>query len=222
VLDADVVLIDVTSPAPTSAGDVYLHVRDLLAGGGWGVGAAEDGLLLLERTPDAPPLTLDDLPPAFLTFARAGPLQSDQAFAGGGPLRSDPALTRAGAPRLDLAFGRAGEPPAGVSEAGLAPASEALGLLDASLVPSPDGASEPDGPRGVLRTTWLVQRQPPPGARLQFALSLEDGQTAYAWDLADLWWYPPQRWTPGEIVSVDVPGVPLHQFRSWRPIEVGF
>jgi uncharacterized membrane protein len=169
VLDADAILVDVTaSPGPTSAGDVFLRLRDLLAGGGWTVGEARDGLLLLQRTPDAPALTPDDLPPEFFSFVHA-----------------------------------AGPP-------------------GAVLTPSPDGAIEPDGPRWVLHTTWLVDRRPPPGARLEFELTLDDGEQWRAWDLAPLWWYPPERWTPGEVVSIDVPNVPVRRFGSWRAIESGF
>jgi uncharacterized membrane protein len=171
VLDADAVLIDVTaSPGPTSAGDVYLHVRDMLAGGGWSIGHAEDGVLLLERDPEAPPTTPDDLPPEFFSFVRT----ADGASSG------------------------------------------------ATLVPSPDGAIEPDGPRGILRTSWRVVRQPAPGANVQFDLTLSDGQTLRVWDVAPLWWYPPERWAPGQVVTVDVPNVPIQQFRSWQPIVSGF
>jgi uncharacterized membrane protein len=171
VLDADAVLIDVTaSPGPTSAGDVYLRLRDMLSGGGWSIGRAEDGLLLLERKPEAPPLTPDDLPPEFFSF-----VHTDDSGASG-----------------------------------------------ARLLPSPDGAVEPDGPRGILRTTWRVDRQPSAGASLQFDLSLSDGQAQRVWDVAPLWWYPPERWAPGEVITIDVPNVPIHQFRSWRPVLSGF
>ena len=50
--DADHVFLDLrASPAPTSAGDVFLRVQSLLGEGGWRVEAAEDGLLLLARDP---------------------------------------------------------------------------------------------------------------------------------------------------------------------------
>jgi hypothetical protein len=183
VLDADAVLIDVTaSPGPTSAGDVYLRLRDMLSGGGWSIGRAEDGLLLLERKPEAPPLTPDDLPPGFLSFVRAT------------------------------------APEVGGRTAG----TVAHDLQGATLVPSPDAAIEPDGPRGILRTTWRVDRQPSAGASLQFDLSLSDGQAQRVWDVAPLWWYPPERWAPGEVITIDVPNVPIHQFRSWRPVLSGF
>jgi hypothetical protein len=50
VLDADFIFLDLTaSPAPTSAGDVFLRVHALLDDGGWGVVESDDGLLLLRR-----------------------------------------------------------------------------------------------------------------------------------------------------------------------------
>jgi uncharacterized membrane protein len=196
VLDADALLLDVTSPAPTSAGDVYLRVRDLLTNGGWSVAHAQDGLLLLERVPDAPPLAVEDLPAAFVSFARA--------HWGGAAAGVQPSPGAAGIP------------------AGAQPSTDALELIDARLVPGPDGGIEPDGPRGILRTRWLVQRAPATGASLQFDLSLSDGHTQRVWDIPDVWWYPPERWTPGETVSVDVPNVPMRQFRSWQPVASGF
>jgi hypothetical protein len=90
------------------------------------------------------------------------------------------------------------------------------------LVPSPDAAIEPDGPRWVLRTAWAVDRQPPPGASIQFELSLDNGERSRVWDLASVWWYPPERWLPGEVISINVPGVPVRRFRSWRPVLSGF
>ena len=63
VLDAEYVFLDLqSSPAPTSAGDVYLRVRALLAAGGWNVDTAEDGFLVLHRAAEAPPTDVADLP----------------------------------------------------------------------------------------------------------------------------------------------------------------
>src|SRR5207245_9855474 len=62
VLNADFVLLDLrASPAPTSAGDVFTRVRDMLAEGGWHVDTAEDGLLLLRRAAGAPGLKVENL-----------------------------------------------------------------------------------------------------------------------------------------------------------------
>jgi uncharacterized membrane protein len=56
VQDADYVFIDLqASPAPTSAGDVYLRIQSLLASGDWQVDTHADDLLLLERTPPNAP-----------------------------------------------------------------------------------------------------------------------------------------------------------------------
>jgi hypothetical protein len=63
VLDADYVALDLrATSAPTSPGDVFLQVRDLLGGGGWAVDAFDDGLLVLRRADAAPPFDVADLP----------------------------------------------------------------------------------------------------------------------------------------------------------------
>jgi hypothetical protein len=55
VLDADYVFVDLqASPAPTSAGDVFLRIQALVASGEWHVQNSDDGLLLLQRAPAAP------------------------------------------------------------------------------------------------------------------------------------------------------------------------
>ena len=51
---------------------------------------------------------------------------------------------------------------------------------------------------------------------MEFWVNLRDGQVLHRWDLADLWWNPPEQWPPGVPVSVDVPDVPLREFVSWR------
>jgi hypothetical protein len=59
VLDADYVYVDVqASPAPTSAGDVFMRIQELIAGGGWQILNADDGLVLLQRAADAAPATI--------------------------------------------------------------------------------------------------------------------------------------------------------------------
>ena len=176
VLDADYVFLDLrASPAPTSAGDVFLRVRALLADGGWQVDTAEDGLLLLQRTPDAPPTDIGDLPNP----------------------STQPATNDATAPLASFLDGR-------------------VSLLSATLVPSPDGAVDVDGPRGLLRTIWRAEQPLPSGTHVDFWLDLRDGQRLHVWDIAPLWWDPPERWTPGEPVTIDIPDVPMRQFRSWQ------
>src|SRR5207248_1146408 len=62
VLDADYIFLDLEStPAPTSAGDVYLRVQSLLSQGDWQVDSASDSLLLLEHAPGAPPTDIADV-----------------------------------------------------------------------------------------------------------------------------------------------------------------
>jgi hypothetical protein len=89
-------------------------------------------------------------------------------------------------------------------------------LLSAALVPGSDGAIDVDGPRWTLRTTWRAERPLSAGTRLEFWLDLDDGQRLHVWDIASLWWNPPERWVPGQPVSVDVLDVPARQFRAWE------
>lgn len=175
---ADVVFVDVArSPAPTSAGDVYLRVRDLLSGGGWDVTRAEDGLLLLTRSEGASPVDPRDLPDSFLSFARgeAAPHQAMASLLGGD-----------------------------------------LDLLEAGFVPGADAPLEPDGPRWTLRTSWRANRPLPSGRRPVALFDLSSGEQLRIWDVAALWWYPPDRWQPGEIVRVDVPNVPIRRVAGWH------
>jgi uncharacterized membrane protein len=88
-------------------------------------------------------------------------------------------------------------------------------LVAASLLPSPDGALGVDGPHGVLRTTWTIGQPLPSGTRLEFWVNLRSGERMHIWDIAPLWWNPPDRWTIGRPVTVDVPDVPLREFVSW-------
>jgi len=163
VLDADYVFLDLrATSAPTSPGDVYLHVRDLLRTGGWRIQTFTDGLLLLQRDESAPP---QDIDPAEFSVS-----------------------TMQGEPRL----------------------------LDAALVPSPDGALDVDGPRWILRTTWQADAHLPAKTRLDFWLDLDNGQRLHVWDIAALWWMPPGRWIPGQPVIVDIPNVPRRRFVAWR------
>ena len=93
-----------------------------------------------------------------------------------------------------------------------------MSLLSASLERSPDGAVDVDGPRGLLHTRWLAEQPLPAGTRLDFWLDLRDGQRLHVWDIAPLWWDPPEHWTPGAPVAVDIPDVPMRQFLSWQAI----
>jgi alpha-D-xyloside xylohydrolase len=87
--DAEFVLLDLTvSPAPTSAGDVFLRVKTLLSNGEWVVRTARDGVLLLHRreADAAQPSDCREpgcLPEELLSFLRLGP-----APAGAKPVQS--------------------------------------------------------------------------------------------------------------------------------------
>jgi Predicted membrane protein (DUF2079) len=89
-------------------------------------------------------------------------------------------------------------------------------LLGAELLPSPEGGIDVDGPRAVLRTVWRANEPLPAGTRLAFLLDLHDGEQVRVWDVAALWWYPPERWPPGQPVSVEITDVPARRFLSWH------
>jgi uncharacterized membrane protein len=164
VEDAEYVFVDLrASPAPTSAGDVYLRLQSLLSSGNWQMSAQTDDLLLLRRSSDSPISTTPSTPP-------------------------------------QLAASTMFQTPT---------------LLSAVLTPSPDAAVDVDGPRWILHTTWRTDAPLPPGTRLEFDVKLDAGEDLHAWDLASLWWNPPDRWPSGQPVNVDVPNIPQRKFRSW-------
>jgi alpha-D-xyloside xylohydrolase len=90
-----------------------------------------------------------------------------------------------------------------------------LEILSDEILPSPRAAIEPDGTRGVLRTLWRARTQPADWAWPTIQIQLNDGRTQRIDEVAALWWYPPARWLPGEIVQVDIPNIPLRQFAGW-------
>jgi hypothetical protein len=102
------------------------------------------------------------------------------------------------------------------AEAPAAYADGTVALLDAQLLQSPDASIDVDGPRGVLRTTWLPMQPPRAGTRLDFTIQLRDGEQVHVWDVADQWWNPPDHWLPNQPVTMDVPDVPMRQFASWQ------
>lgn len=162
VEDADYVFVDLqASPAPTSAGDVYLRVQSLLSSGDWRIDIQSDGLLLLQHAPTSPTPTPFSPPDSTSTMI---------------------------------------QPPT---------------LISAALIPSPDGAVDVDGPRWILHTIWQADQPLPPGTHLDFRVELKTGEQLDAWDLAPLWWNPPDRWPTGQPVTVDVPNIPERSFASW-------
>ena len=54
------------------------------------------------------------------------------------------------------------------------------------------------------------------GARLSITVNLTTGERLDRWDVADLWWNPPDQWLPGAEETVDVPDIPLRKFVSWQ------
>jgi alpha-D-xyloside xylohydrolase len=186
IQDAEYVFLDVTNGNATSAGDVYQRATALLAGGDWAIQDARDGLLLLARRERGPGLSAADLPAAFYSFVQTGPAAGDPVAEQSGDI----------GPRAKYLDG-------------------ALELLTAEVLPSPTGTVAPDGPRGLLRTTWRATSPLPAAAWPRFHFDLRTGEWLSQWDLAALWWYPPERWRPGERIRIDVPNIPLQSMTAW-------
>jgi hypothetical protein len=87
--------------------------------------------------------------------------------------------------------------------------------VSATLAPAPDGAVDVDGPHWILHTTWQTDRPLPPGSHPEFSIDLQDGEQLHLWDLAEVWWNPPERWAVGEPETIDVPDIPIRAFNSW-------
>jgi uncharacterized membrane protein len=88
-------------------------------------------------------------------------------------------------------------------------------LLSASLIPSPEAAIDTDGPHWILRTTWQTQQPLPSGTRPEFQITLTTGNILTRWDIADMWWNPPDRWPVDQPITIDVPDIPHNTFESW-------
>ncbi|TME97945.1 MAG: DUF2079 domain-containing protein [Chloroflexi bacterium] len=205
VLDADFIFLDLrASPAPTSAGDVFLRVQDLLASGNWQLQQAEDGLLVLQRSTNARQFASNV---TSVAVDQRAPVSSEAVADASSPASRDA--------MADPSSPASSEPTTDPSSATTNDAANVT-LLSATLLPSPDGEIDVDGPRAILRTVWRTERALPAGTRLEFWVDLKDGQRLHLWDIASLWWNPPERWTPGETVTVDVPNVPARQFQSWQ------
>lgn len=195
--NAEYVFVDVSvSAAPTSPGDAYLRLQNLLAAGDWHLDGADDGILLLGRRPGTPPLTPRDLPVRFFSFVRGSPSPPTAPF--GEPwawLMPAPALAQIGsAPtRFDNAN---------------------LELLGGEVVRAVDDTLAIDGVRGVLRTTWRATGPVPSGTWVEIDARLIGGGRSRISDIAGMWWYPPDQWRPGEQVRVEVE-VPFRGVTEW-------
>jgi alpha-glucosidase (family GH31 glycosyl hydrolase)/uncharacterized membrane protein len=185
--DADYVFVDVTAGAGITAGDLYQRVHMLLAEGEWDVREARDGLLLLSRVANRAAPSAADLPAEFYSFARA-----DGHLASYDPRAPRPVAS----PRIFL--------------------DGVLELVTAEFVPSPSARLDVEGPHGELHTIWRANGPVPYWVRPAFRFDLRDGQQIDGADAPSLWWYPPERWLPGELVRITVPSVPLHRVIAWR------
>jgi len=87
-------------------------------------------------------------------------------------------------------------------------------MLSARLVPSSEVG--PRGPLATLETVWRVRRSVPERPRPALTVQFRDGKQHTFDDLPMLWWYPPEQWRIGELVKVDVPGLPLREVVGWE------
>jgi hypothetical protein len=90
----------------------------------------------------------------------------------------------------------------------------AIEMAAARLVPI--GEVGPRGPLATLQTIWRVRRPVPERPRPAIAVRYRDGTQQTFDDLPVLWWYPPERWRPGEAIRLDVPNLPLREVVDWQ------
>jgi uncharacterized membrane protein len=193
---ADYVFVDVAADsAPTSAGDAYFRLEALMAQGGWRVEQAEDGILLLARRPGTPAFRPGDLPFHFYSFAR-GPGQAPSAS-------TEPWSWLVPAPAL-----------AHVAQSPTRFVESNLELVGGEIIRATADTLGVDGPRGVLRSTWRATGPVPSGTWVELELELVGGRRMRISDIAAAWWYPPERWSPGEIFRLEV-AVPFRGLAGW-------
>ena len=135
-----------------------------------------------------PVTTSQQLPDDFLSFARVG---EDLAT---GPGRRASAL-----PEI--------QPVASFHDG-------AVEMVSARLVPSSEVG--PRGPLGTLETVWRVRRPVPERPRPEITVRFRDGTDQTFANATVLWWYPPERWQPDELVRIDVPGLPVREVVDWQ------
>ena len=90
----------------------------------------------------------------------------------------------------------------------------AIEMLSARMVPSSEAG--PRGPLATLETVWRVRRPVPERPRPALTVQYRDGKRQTFDNLPILWWYPPEQWRIGELVKMDVPGLPLHEVVGWE------
>ncbi|HYU18938.1 MAG TPA: DUF2079 domain-containing protein [Chloroflexota bacterium] len=90
----------------------------------------------------------------------------------------------------------------------------AIDLVRADLVPS--GDLGPRGPLATLETTWRLRAEVHDRPRPSLHAFMKDGTEQRFHDLPTVWWYPPEQWRPGELVRIDVGGLPLREVVRWE------
>jgi uncharacterized membrane protein len=139
VLDADYVLVDLqATPAPTSAGDVYLRIQSLLSSGAWQTETAEDGLLLLRRAgaPDAASPSSDAASPTDASASAFVPPVLQAAAPSVREAAAPPAPDAAAPPAPDAAA-----PPAPDAATPPSPEKAAVSAHETAAAPTPDAAT---------------------------------------------------------------------------------
>ncbi len=90
----------------------------------------------------------------------------------------------------------------------------AIEMLSARLVPSSEIG--PRGPLATLETLWRVRRAVPERPRPSIEVRFRDGTRQTFDNLPVLWWYPPERWRPGETIRLDVARLTAHEVVGWE------
>ena len=87
-------------------------------------------------------------------------------------------------------------------------------LVSARLIPSSEVG--PRGPLGTLETVWRVRRPVPERPRPSVTVRFRDGTQQVFDNQPILWWYPPERWQPGELVRFTIPGLTVRDVVGWE------
>ena len=91
-----------------------------------------------------------------------------------------------------------------------------LQLLDERVLPTAEGATEPDGPRGVVHTVWRAALPLTSDVQPSVLLDLDDGEQVRLTDSPTLWWLPSSAWPAGQPIAIDFAGVPLRHLVAWH------
>jgi len=90
----------------------------------------------------------------------------------------------------------------------------AVEFVSERLVPT--GEVGPRGPLATLETAWRVTRPVPERPRPSMTVRFRDGTRQLFDNEPVLWWYPPERWRPGELIRLNVEGLSAREVVGWE------